>query len=83
MDHEAIDDAVKADAVVEPDLGQPEHVLDVARGDFGPEVEQDLALGGVEFELIGLFAEIDVGLSGGDFCLAISGHVFDSGKMRV
>jgi hypothetical protein len=59
LDHEALDDAVKADAVVEAALSERHHVADVPRGVLGIESETDRAGGGVERDLVVEAVDID------------------------
>ena len=48
LDHEAFHDAMERGAVVEPLAGELLEVLDVAGGDVGPELDDHLAVAGVD-----------------------------------
>ena len=48
LNHEALDNAVKAGAVVETFAGQLEEIFDRAGGDVGPELDGHVTVGGVD-----------------------------------
>src|SRR5580698_687792 len=74
LDHEAADDPMKKDAVVEADLRQPNHVLDVAGSGLTVEIEQDLAQRGIELDLVAVLVEVDFLNSGVDVGFTVAGH---------
>src|SRR5688572_30769959 len=49
--HEAVDDAVEYDAVVEAFADELLDALDMFRREVGPQLDHDLALGGIERQL--------------------------------
>lgn len=48
LNHETLDDAVKGGAVIEAFFGELKEVLDGLRGDLGPELDREVAGGGVD-----------------------------------
>ena len=74
LNHEAGNDAVENNPVVETYLRQGQNVLHVAGSDVGVHVEQHFAHRRVEFNLVGLLGEIEILLGFGHFSLSVTRH---------
>jgi hypothetical protein len=75
LNHKPIDDSVEHHTVVVTDASQSDEVGAVSRSHLGQQVQQNRAVVGAEFDLVGVFVVVDVLNGSVNFGFAIFAHV--------